>query len=54
MWLFAATGIANAEVLEILSSLSEEVSVSIFHKKETAGAFYNVTLITMAKHPGIG
>lgn len=54
MLLFAATGIANAEVLEILSYLSEEVSVSIFQKKEPAGAFYNVTLITTATHPGIG
>jgi hypothetical protein len=51
---FTATGIAKAEVLEILSSLSAEVSVSILQKKKTAGAFYNITLITMAKHPGIG
>lgn len=29
-------------------------SVSIFQKKETAGASYNVTLITTTKHPGIG
>lgn len=32
---------------------SLQKSLSAFFQKETAGAFYNVTLITMAKHPGM-